>query len=292
MMILIVSAVTFALLSAAGGDALSSLRENPQVSDETIEKLRRLYGLDRPFAVRYAGWLAGAIQGDLGESIYFRIPVAGLIWKRFLNTGLLAVAAMAIAAIVSLALSVFSVRFRNRFLDGFIEIVILLSASTPRIVLSLIALVLTLKLSRLSPNDSVVSFLLGSFVLAVPLIALFLAQLFEGLHEAMNEDFVSLARAKGLGEWTVIVKHALRAALNPFLTIFGFSLGALLGGSVIVETVLGWPGVGALMVTAVRGRDVPLVMGIVLIASVAVWLGNSLAEVLQVLNDPRLGTAE
>jgi ABC-type dipeptide/oligopeptide/nickel transport system permease component len=104
----------------------------------------------------------------------------------------------------------------------------------------------------------------------------------------MKEDFVLLARAKGLSEWTVITRHALRAALNPFLTIAGLSLGGLLGGSVIVETVLGWPGIGALMVSAVRGRDVPLVMGVVLIASVAVWFGNTAAEILQVVNDKRL----
>ncbi len=108
----------------------------------------------------------------------------------------------------------------------------------------------------------------------------------------MNEDFVQYARAKGLAEWVVIRRHALRAALNPFLTLFGLSLGGLLGGSVIVETVLGWPGIGALIVTAVRNRDVPVVMGVVLVASAAVWFGNTAAEFLQMLNDRRISVSE
>ena len=113
-----------------------------------------------------------------------------------------------------------------------------------------------------------------------------------GLRSAMDEPFVQFARAKGLSENAVVLRHASRAALNPTLSIFGMSLGSIFGGSVIVETILGWPGIGALMVAAVRGRDVPLVMGIVVVASAAVWLGNALAEFLQMLNDKRLREAE
>jgi peptide/nickel transport system permease protein len=104
----------------------------------------------------------------------------------------------------------------------------------------------------------------------------------------MREDFIKLARAKGLSEGTVILRHAIRPALNPVLTIAGLSFGAVLGGSVIVESVLGRQGLGTLMVTAVRGRDLPLVMGIVLFTSTAVWLGNALAELLQAINDKRI----
>lgn len=108
----------------------------------------------------------------------------------------------------------------------------------------------------------------------------------------MNEDFVRYARAKGLSEWSVIIKHALRGAANPFLTLFGLSLGALLGGSVVVETVLGWPGIGSLIVGAIKTRDIPVVMGVVIVASAAVWFGNTLAEFLQLANDPRMRDTE
>lgn len=291
LMLVIVSALTFTLLSSAGGDALTGLRDNPQISEQTIENLKRVYGLDRPFAERYGSWLAGAARGDLGESFSFRVPVSTLIRPRFLNTAIMGLAALAIAAAIAFSLSILSARYRSPMLTGAVETVVLLTASTPRMVLALLALVITLWFSLSAPAAGEINFaqlMRGAIVLSVPLISLFLAQLRDGLADAMNEDFVRLARAKGLSEWAVITRHALRAALNPFLTISGLSLGGLLGGSVIVETVLGWPGIGALMVAAVRGRDIPLVMGIVLIASAAVWFGNTVAEFMQFVNDKRL----
>ena len=294
-MLLVVSAISFALLSAAGGDAFSSLRDNPQISDKTIEHLRLVYGLDQPWPVRYGRWLRGAVTGDLGESILYRVSVAGLVWARFLNTLILAAAALLIAVFVSLTLSILSVRYRNNVLGAFVESLILLTSSTPRIVLALMALALMVRFSGFAANSvsgSLPSILLASAVLAAPLISLFLAQAREGLIEAMNEDFVHYARAKGLSEWALLGRHALRAALNPFLTLFGLSLGGLLGGSVIVETVLGWPGIGSLIVIAVRSRDVPVVMGVVLVASFAVWFGNTVAEFLQMINDKRISAGE
>jgi peptide/nickel transport system permease protein len=108
----------------------------------------------------------------------------------------------------------------------------------------------------------------------------------------MDEDSIRMARAKGLSESVIIRRHASRFALNPLLTVVGLSLGAIIGGSVIVETILGWPGLGELMVTAVRSRDVPLVMGIVVTTCLAVWMGNSVAEIFQLINDKRLRDAE
>jgi peptide/nickel transport system permease protein len=279
------------LLSAAGGDAFTNLRNNPQISEKAIEELRRVYGLDRPFVVRYASWLGSAATGEFGESFAFKIPVGTIVLARFQNTLIMAVSALAMAAAFSFLLAVTAVRYRNKWLSSAIDMIVLLTASTPRIVLALIALVISLRFSVAAPEAgdlSAFTAAAGSIVLAVPLISLFLAQLHDGLNEAVRQDFVRLARAKGLSEWTVIVRHASRVALDPFLALFGLSLGALLAGSVIVETVLGWPGLGALMVSAVRGRDVPLVMGIVFVASAAVWVGNTLAEMLQMLNDPRI----
>lgn len=290
LMLLVISAITFALLSAAGGDALSALADNPQISERTIENLRKVYGLDRPLVERYGAWLVSAATGDLGESIAFRIPVSSLVGSRFLNTVVMGVLALALAIGTSLLLAVLCVMREERIVDAVVEAMIFLTASTPRMVLSLMALLLSLSILPRGSSGGTYWFQLiaGSIVLAVPLISIFLAQLVSGLKEVMEEDFIRLARAKGLSEWQVVLRHALRVSLNPFLTIAGLSLGGLLGGSVIVETVLGWQGIGALMVTAVRGRDVPLVMGIVMIASTAVWFGNTLAEFLQAFNDKRI----
>ncbi|MEO7659565.1 MAG: ABC transporter permease [Pyrinomonadaceae bacterium] len=291
LMVLVVSVITFTLLSSAGGDALSSLRDNPQISEKTVEDLKKVYGLDRPFFERYGSWLGGAVSGDLGESFTFRIPVRTIVWSRFLNTVILSFGALLISISISFLFAILEVRYKGRTLSAVIEAIILLTASTPRMVLALLALVFALQFSFSAPvggGVSIFQLVAGSIVLALPLISIFLAQLRGGLADAMNEDYVRLAHAKGLSAWTVIRRHAIRAALNPFLTISGLSFGGLLGGSVIVESVLGWPGLGALMVGAVRSRDIPLVMGVVLVASVAVWLGNTIAEFLQVVNDKRL----
>lgn len=289
MMILIVSAVTFALLGFAGGDALTQLQDNPQISRETIERLRSVYGLDQPLPVRYLRWLSGAVTGDLGESTYFRIPVSGLIWTRSVSTFLLGTAAFAIALMFAVPLSLIAVRYKSKMIAAFVDLSILVTASTPRIVLALVALAVSVRLtSSVMNGSSAILFWLAALALSAPLISVFLAQLHGELQRTMREDFINLARAKGLSESAVIFRHAVRPALNPILTIAGLSLGSVLGGSVIVESVLGRQGLGTLMVSAVRTRDVPLVMGIVLFTSTTVWLGNALGELLQAVNDKRI----
>jgi peptide/nickel transport system permease protein len=287
MMIVIVSAVTFALLGFAGGDALTELRDNPQISDETIERLRSVYGLDQPLPVRYFRWLSGAVTGDLGESTYFRVPVSSLVWTRSVSTFLLGTAAFALALTIALALSLIGVRYKSSMLAAVIDFLILATASTPRIVLALVTLAISVRLTA-SARSSAALFWLAALALSAPLISAFLAQFYGELQRTMREDFIKLAQAKGLSESAVILRHAVRPALNPLLTIAGLSLGGVLGGSVIVESVLGREGLGTLMVSAVRGRDLPLVMGIVLFTSTAVWLGNTFGELLQALNDKRI----
>ena len=295
LLLFVVSAISFALLSRAGGDAFSSLRDNPQISAETIESLRETYGLDRPAAARYLNWLGDALRGDMGESFSFRTPVRGLVLGRLWNTLQIGGLGLLFAVGLSALLAFLSVRHPRRVVRRVNEAVVLLAASTPRIVLSLAALLLAVTLARRGAAIAPGSWpllLLASVVLGSPLVAIFLAQMQEGLRGAMREPFVQFARAKGLSETAVILRHASRAALNPVLSLLGMSLGSIVGGSVIVETVLGWPGVGALMVGAIRGRDVPLVMGIVVLASAAVWFGNAAAELLQMLNDKRMREAE
>jgi len=288
-MILIVSAVTFALLGFAGGDALTQLRDNPQISEATIDRLRNVYGLDQPLPIRYFRWLSGAVTGDLGESTYFRVPVSSLVWTRSKSTFLLGTAAFAIALTFAVPLSLIAARYKSKTIAALIDLLILVTASTPRIVLALIALAVSVRLSASAMDgSSAVLFWLAALTLSAPLISVFLAQFHGELQRTMQEDFIKLARAKGLSESAVILRHAVRPALNPVLTIAGLSLGAVLGGSVIVESVLGRHGLGTLTVSAVRARDLPLVMGIVLFTSTAVWLGNALGEMMQAINDKRI----
>lgn len=299
--LLVISALVFGLLAATGGDALSALGADPLVSQETVESLRHVYGLDQPLPTRYARWLTGAVRGQLGQSFFYRAPVSSLLWPRLLRTLLLAAVALAMAWAVALMLGALAARRRHSWLDRFCGLLILLATSTPRIVLALVALAVAARTGLFSigadPNSMSGAGLLKrvwlpALVLCVPLIALFLAQVREGLGAALNEEFVQVARAKGLPERVVILRHALRAALNPLLTIFGYSLGGVMSGSVIVETVLGWPGLGQLAVVAVRSRDVPLLMGVVMVTATAVLIGNMVADILLRLNDPRLRVDE
>jgi peptide/nickel transport system permease protein len=296
--LLVVSALTFALLAAAGGDALGDLSMEQTASDASIRELRRVYGLDEPLVVRYVRWLGGLVRGQMGDSFYYHAPVATIIWPRLLRTLALAAVALVLALSVSLTLGALAARRKGSWWDRASEIIILLTASTPRIVLALMALAIVARTSWFpvggaDTGESLMDFrplriLPPAIVLCLPLVALFLAQTREGLSHALGQDFVRVARAKGLSERAVIMRHALRDALNPLITLFGYSFGSVVSGSVIVETVLGWSGLGSLSVRAVLTRDVPLLMGVVMITATAVLVGNLLADIMLRLNDPRL----
>jgi peptide/nickel transport system permease protein len=296
--LLVVSALTFTLLAAAGGDALTALASDPLVSEQAIRELRHTYGLDQPVHVRYLRWASDAARAQLGQSFFYHAPVGRIIRSRLVNTLTLSACALLFAWAIALSLGALAARRAGSWADHLCSTIILLASSTPRIVLALLALALAVRTSLFNVAGSqdegagaghtLARVVVPGLVLSVPLIALFLAQVREGLGAALRAEFVQVARAKGLRERAVVFKHALRPALNPLITIFGYSLGGLVSGSVIVETVLGWPGLGQLSVVAVRNRDVPLLMGVVLVTASAVLLGNLIADILLHLNDPRL----
>ncbi|HEX8653324.1 MAG TPA: ABC transporter permease [Pyrinomonadaceae bacterium] len=297
LVLLVVSMLTFTLLAAAGGDALTALGSDPLVSEETIQSQRRIYDLDQPLVIRYARWLGDIARGRMGHSLFYNAPVWTIIRPRLFNTLTLAATSLLIAWMVALAFGSLAARRAGSWIDRLCGAVILTAASTPRIVLALAALAFTVHSPLFASGapgrgfaggESLPRLLLAALVLCVPLVALFLAQTRDGVRSALVEEFVQVARAKGLPERAVILRHALRAALNPLITIFGYSLGGVLSGSVIVETVLGWPGLGQLSVTAVRSRDVPLLMGVVMVTATAVLVGNLVADILLRVNDPRL----
>ena len=296
--LLVVSALTFALLAAAGGDALGELSNEAAIPEATMRELRRVYGLDESLAMRYLRWLGDLARGRMGDSFYYHAPVATIIWPRLLRTLALAAVALVLALSFSLTLGALAARRKGSWWDRASELVILLTASTPRIVLALVALAIVARTSWFPVGGADAGETLADFrplrilppaiVLSVPLVALFLAQTREGLSHALSQDFVQVARAKGLSERAVILRHALRDALNPLLTLFGYSFGSIVSGSIIVERVLGWSGLGSLSVTAVLTRDVPLLMGVVMVTATAVLVGNLCADILLRLNDPRL----
>jgi peptide/nickel transport system permease protein len=298
LVLLIISFLIFALIARAGGDAVSML-ENPRGSVETIENIRRIHGLDRPLMQRYRNWLAEAARGDLGHSLVLQAPVWSLIRLPLLRTGILATVALLIAWTVSLTLGIAAARRPGSLIDRLCSVIILLASSTPHLALALLALALlysTPLMSVVGPltnaDAGVWSFRVipPAIILSVPLIALFVAQTRVAIREALDEEFVRVARARGAPEWMVLLRHALRPAAGPLITVFGLSLGGVMSGSVVVETVLGWPGLGQLTVSAVETRDIPLLLGVTLTAAASVMAGNLAADILQRLNNPRLRT--
>jgi peptide/nickel transport system permease protein len=269
LVLLIISFLIFALLARAGGDAVSGLY-NSHSSEETIENIRRIQGLDRPLAERYGNWLAGAARGDLGASLVLHAPVWSLIRRPLLRTVLLATVALAVAWAISLTLGIAAARRAGSLIDRLCSVIILLAASTPGLALALLALALISSTPLVNVIGATTNSGVGvwslrvippAIILSVPLIALFLAQTRVAIREALDEDFVCVARARGTPEWMILLRHALRPAAGSLITIFGLSLGGVMSGSVIVETVMGWPGLGQLTVSAVETRDTPLLLG-------------------------------
>jgi peptide/nickel transport system permease protein len=296
LVLLIISFLIFALLTRAGGDALSRF-ENTRSSDETVEKIRHIHGLDRPLMERYRNWLGEAARGDLGHSLVLQAPVWSLIRLPLLRTVILATVALLIAWAVSLTLGIAAARRPGSLIDRFCSVIILLAASTPGLVLALLALALiysTPLVNVIGPATNAEVGVLSirvippAIIMSVPLLAIFLAQTRVAIKQALDEEFVRVARARGAPEWMVLLRHALRPAAGPLFTVLGLSLGGVMSGSVIVERVMGWPGLGQLTVSAVETRDIPLLLGVTLVAASAVMAGNLAADILQRLNNPRL----
>lgn len=259
--------------------------------------MRRLYGLDRPLYERYGRWVAQAAHGDLGRSLTMNASVWSLIRPRLARTTALATVALTIAWSVSLALGIAAARRAGSWADRFSSGIILLAASIPKIALALLTLILIAAAPRgipagLAPgvSDEIwsIRILPPAMILAVPLVATFLAQIRTVIRDTLKEDFVQAARARGASEMTILTRHALRPAINPLITIFGYSLGGVMSGSVIVERIMGWRGLGALSVEAVFSRDLPLVLGVTTIAAAAVLTSNLVADILLRLSNPRL----
>ncbi len=303
--LLLISFISFALVNAAPGDAFAERKQDLRVTEETVNRLRERYGANRPLLVRYGAWLRDAVQGDFGTSISEQLAVTKLIGARLGNTLKLSLTATLFALLLALPLGALAAKQRGAWLDRLTSAFALVSISTPRLVLAIIALVFAARTgwfpignvrslnvaddwSTASLLDGLHHLVLPAVVMSLPLMAVYLRQTRNGLLEVLSADFIRTARAKGLREWTVLGKHAARVAAGPLITLFGYAIAALLSGSVVVETVMSWPGIGQLAVNATRTRDIPVLMAVVLLAGVMMMLGNLIADVLQLIADPRL----
>ena len=288
-----VTALVFAMVWIAPGDpVLALLGESAQGIDrESLQELRRAYGFDRPVAVQYLDYLASVLQGDLGASVRSGRPVAQEILTRLPATLLLAGAGMAIAIAIGLTLGVLAALRRGTWVDYAAVVVALLGVSIPVFWSGLLLMMLFALTLEWLPASGI-----GSWRhLVMPAAAIgfassaFIARITRSsMVETLRQDYVRTARAKGLPPRQVDLRHALRNAMLPVVTVVGLQFGSLLGGAVLTETVFAWPGIGRMLVDAIRARDLPLVQGTVLFVAAGFILVNLLVDLSYAALNPRI----
>ena len=282
--------LTFVLTAAVPADPTHALL-GPHATPETTARAKAHYCLDEGIVIRYGCWLEGVVQGDLGESYRTRRPVADILGDRIGPTVQLALAAIFIQLLIGVPLGILAAIRRGRWPDRASNIVTLLAQSAPSFVVGTIALyVLAFRFGwfPLSGYGGLHHLILPATTLAAAGIAFYARVVRSELVEALSEDYVRTARAKGLPESTVVLRHALRNALGPLVTLIGLDLGVLLGGTVIVESIFAWPGLGREVVQAIVDVDLPLILGTVLVTSIAIAVANLVTDLVLLWLDPRL----
>ena len=275
-----------------GDPVVAMLGEASQgISRQALEDLRRELGLDRPLPVQYLDYVAGLVRGDLGDSIRSRRPVLAEIGDRLPATIELALAALAIAVALGVALGVLAAVRQRTWVDGAAIAVALVGVSIPVFWSGfLLMMVFALELGWLpaSGRGTWQHLVLPAVTVGVSSAA-FIARITRGaVLEALAQDYVRTAKAKGLAPRRVVMRHALRNALLPIVTVVGLQLGGLLGGAVLTETVFAWPGVGRLLVDAIVARDLPLVQGSVLVVSMLFILVNLAVDLSYAAINPKV----
>jgi len=296
--LLLVTAGVFALIHLTPGDPIDAMMAE-SVDDSVKRELRRDLGLDRPLYLQYATWMGRLLQGDLGRSIRNSEPVIQNVGRRIKPSLQLAGLAMAISLLVATPIGILSAARRNSTLDRVGTSFALFGICMPNFLLALLLIFLfgvTLRLLPISgyvdpleePWEGLRSLALPAITLGLALAAVITRTLRSSMLEALSEDYIRTARAKGLGDGAVIRRHALKNALIPVVTVLGLQLGTLIGGAVITEYVFALPGVGRLVVDAVFARDYPLVQGVVLVIAVGFILSNLAVDLLYGWIDPRI----
>jgi peptide/nickel transport system permease protein len=296
----LVSVLIFSLQQLLPGDP-ALVMAGEEKDPEVIEQIRRQYHLDEPLPMQYGRWIAGVLQGDLGESMRIKQPVAQLVVEKLPVTLQLATMAMLIALLIGIPAGILSAVKKGSAWDVGANVFALWGLSTPNFWLGIMLIFLfSVKLGWLpasgyvSPREdlmqSLATTIMPAFVLGNAIAAVLMRHTRSAMLQAMNADYVRTARAKGLYEPAVVLRHALRNALTPVITLGALEFGTLLSGAVLTEQVFSIPGFGKLIVDAVFNRDYAVVQGVVLVTATVYILLNLLADVLYVMVNPRLRT--
>ncbi|MBX7244899.1 MAG: ABC transporter permease [Candidatus Sumerlaeaceae bacterium] len=306
-LLLAISLVTFFLLFHSPGDFTSQLKMDPKISNELLEMEIKRMGLDQPWYVVWGKWVVNATtRGDLGQSFTYKVPVASLIGARLYNTFLLALTSTIFAWLIAVPLGILAAVRQDKPIDRIASGIAFLGLSIPSVLLALFAIYLA-AVTGWFPVGGMTSenyfdmtstwdrfkdvchhLFLPTIVLGVGGFAIYTRQMRSNLLETLKADYVRTARSKGVSGGSAVMRHALRNAINPMITLFGFAFSDLLSGAFLVENVMAWPGLGRTTIEAYGSKDMCVVAAAVLLAAVMLIIGNLIADILLALNDPRI----
>ena len=283
--------LVFFILDLAPGDPAKVIL-GETASPEAIAALREEMGLDDPFFVRYGRYMWDLVRGDLGTSYKTSTPVSGEIWARLPNTAVLSIAATAFSVLLALPLGVMAAVKQNTIFDGVSMFISLVGISMPVFWMGLLLIMqFSVKLGWFpvsGADQGIRSLVLPAFALGFMHMASIARTTRSSMLETIRQDYIRTVRAKGLPEGKVITDHALRNALIPTVTVIGLQIGAMLGGSVLTESVFAWPGVGRYMIQSIQGRDIPAVMGCIVVFAIIFAMVNLIVDLVYGFVDPRI----
>jgi peptide/nickel transport system permease protein len=284
-----ISILAFAILHVIGDPVLLLLPQN--AGPEEFERYRRLLGLDQPLWAQYWRFASHAVRGDFGKSWYADVPAFGLVLERMPPTIYLTFAGLVVALFIALPLGILAALKRHSFVDNLCTMLAVAGQAMPIFWLGIMLIIVFAVHLRLLPASGYGTwqhFLMPAFTLGAFLAPITMRLVRSGVIEVMNMEYIKTARAKGLGERSVVVKHAFRNACLPVITVLGLQFGQLLGGAVVTETVFAWPGVATLTVESIRNQDFPVVQCAVVLLALIIVAVNLLVDLVVGLVDPRI----
>ena len=299
-------AFAFWLIQLAPGDVYTAYALNPDIRPEDLERFRANFGLDQPWYVQFGRYLWNAAQGDFGFSQTFKAPVFVLVQQRAANTLLLSIVSLLLAWGFSVPAGIIAAARQYRWQDQSIAVLAFFGLSIPNFFLASVLLYVISATGSWLPIGGMTSIdhgqlsafgktwdlakhlVVPALVISTAITAGLTRIMRANMLEVLGQQYITTARAKGLAERVVILKHALRNAINPMITILGFNIGDILGGAALVEIVTGWPGLGKLILSALLNQDPYLVSGSLIYGVILLMLGNLLADILLTITDPRI----
>jgi peptide/nickel transport system permease protein len=296
-----VSVLSFLFADLAPGDFFSEMRLERGVTAETVAALRAQRGLDRPLPVRYAAWLGSMARGEFGYSLAYNSAVGPLLRQRIPGTLLLTASATLVAWLMAIPLGIWNAARRGTASELAIKVSLSILLSIPELLLAIILIVLAVETGWLpvggmhtpgseSAGDTLRHMVIPVGVLVLGMLPVLIRHVRSAVAECLDSPFALAARAHGIRRRRLLFRHVLPAALNPLVSLFGFSLGTLLSASLLVEVLVGWPGLGPLFLEAIMARDFALVLGVVMISTTLLITGNLIADLLLYRADPRIRT--